>query len=35
LKISETAAKVRVHRGRKRLREKMWPAAGGEGRDES
>jgi RNA polymerase sigma-70 factor (ECF subfamily) len=25
LKISETAAKVRVHRGRKRLREKMWP----------
>jgi len=36
LKISETAAKVRVHRGRKRLREKMWPAElGAEGRDET
>jgi RNA polymerase sigma-70 factor, ECF subfamily len=35
LKISETAAKVRVHRGRKRLRQKMWPdERGAEGRDE-
>jgi RNA polymerase sigma-70 factor (ECF subfamily) len=25
LDISETAAKVRVHRGRKRLKEAMWP----------
>jgi RNA polymerase sigma-70 factor (ECF subfamily) len=36
LKISETAAKVRVHRGRKKLREKMWPdEPGAEGRDET
>jgi RNA polymerase sigma factor (sigma-70 family) len=37
LKISETAAKVRVHRGRKKLREVMWPetAAGTDGRNES
>jgi RNA polymerase sigma-70 factor (ECF subfamily) len=36
LKISETAAKVRVHRGRKRLRDKMWPAElGADGRDET
>jgi len=36
LKISETAAKVRVHRGRKRLRQKMWPVEpGAEGRDQT
>jgi RNA polymerase sigma-70 factor (ECF subfamily) len=28
LGISETAAKVRVHRGRKRLREVVWPGVG-------
>jgi len=36
LKISETAAKVRVHRGRKRLRQAMWPGdAGAEGRNDA
>jgi RNA polymerase sigma-70 factor, ECF subfamily len=29
--ISESAAKVRVHRGRKRLKEMMFPASSGEG----
>jgi RNA polymerase sigma-70 factor (ECF subfamily) len=29
--ISESAAKVRVHRGRKRLKEMMFSASGGEG----
>jgi RNA polymerase sigma-70 factor, ECF subfamily len=36
LKISETAAKVRVHRGRKKLRLVMWPEdPGGRERNES
>jgi RNA polymerase sigma-70 factor (ECF subfamily) len=36
MKISETAAKVRVHRGRKRLRQMLWPEpAGDEGRKET
>jgi RNA polymerase sigma-70 factor (ECF subfamily) len=29
MKISETAAKVRVHRGRKRLRQVLWPEPAG------
>jgi RNA polymerase sigma-70 factor, ECF subfamily len=31
LKISETAAKVRVHRGRKKLRDALYPESGSDG----
>ncbi|MGH2748939.1 MAG: RNA polymerase sigma factor [Actinomycetota bacterium] len=34
LKISETAAKVRVHRGRKKLRDMVFPEETGEAREE-
>ena len=34
LGISESAAKVRLHRARKRLRESLFPLRGGQGREE-
>ena len=34
LGISESAAKVRLHRARKKLRENLFPPRGGQGREE-